>query len=95
MPKPEPPPTLPLDSYDAPLYSVGTWDIDQQAYTPQCGLTMPCINVPLATMRQVLRELRGMGYSCHRLRGSDGSHEFNDWSVLVERTDGRPFDGQR
>jgi len=78
-----------------PLYSIGTWDMDLQAYTPQKGLTVPCINVPLPTMRQVVRELRQMGYSCHRIRSSDGSHEMNDWSVLIERTDGREFDGQR
>lgn len=78
-----------------PLYSIGTWDTDRQAYTPQEGLTVPCINVPLATMRQVVRELRSMGYSCHRVRGADGEHWENDWTVLIERTDGKEFSGQR
>lgn len=78
-----------------PLYSIGTWCTEQQAYTPQEGLSVPCLNVPLATMRQVVRELRGMGYSCHRLRDADGSHEVNDSSVLIERTDGKEFDGRR
>lgn len=64
-------------------------------YTPQAGLTVPCVNVPLPTMRQVVRELRGMGYSCHRIRGRDMDHGDNDTSVLIERTDGRPFNGQR
>jgi hypothetical protein len=73
-----------------PLYSAGTWDMDAQAYTVQEGLTVPCINVPLNVLRRVLRELRGMGYRAHRLRDGDGSHDDNDWSVLVERTDGAP-----
>ena len=83
---------------NTPLYSIGTWDTDLQAYTPQIGVTVPCLNVPLATMREVLRQLRRMGYSCHRRRTSAGgewSHDDNDWSVLVERTDGKPFDGSR
>lgn len=79
----------------AALYSVGTWDAELEAYTPQVGLSVPCINVPLNVLRQILRELRAMGYSCHRFRDADGSHDDNDTSVLVERTDGRPFDGQR
>lgn len=77
-----------------PLYSIGTWDTDAQAYTPQEGLTVPCINVPLPVMRQVVRELRKMGYACHRYR-IDGEYDCNDWSVLIERTDGRWFDGRR
>lgn len=67
-----------------PVYSIGTYDMEVEAYTPQEGLTVPCVNVPLATMRQVLRELRGMGYDAQRIRGDD----CNDASVLVERTDG-------
>jgi hypothetical protein len=71
-----------------PLYSVGTWDTEKQAYTPQAGLTNPCINVSLSGMLCCLRELRRMGYSCHRKRDADGGHDENDWYVLVERTDG-------
>ena len=67
-----------------PLYSIGTWDTDLQAYTPQVG-TEPCINVPWRRLLQVMRLLRQDGYS----------HDSNDWSVLVERTDGQPFDGKR
>ncbi len=77
------------------LYSVGTWDTDTQAYTPQAGLTVPSVNVPWRTLLQVMRQLRGMGYSAHRRRDAAGEHEDNDWCVLVERTDGQPFDGRR
>ncbi len=79
---------------EQPLYSIGTWDMDSQAYTPQEGLTVPCLNVPLATMRQVVRELRGMGYTCHRVR-CDGEYWNNDTAVLIERTDGKQFNGAR
>jgi hypothetical protein len=69
-------------------YSIGTWDTDAQAYTPQEGLTVHCVNVPWRTLLQVMRELRLLGYSAHRTRDSDGEHGDNDWSVLVERTNG-------
>lgn len=69
-------------------YSVGTWDVDAQAYTPQVGLTVPCVNVPWRILLQVLRELRRMGYHAHRFRDERGDHDDNDWAVLVERTDG-------
>ena len=72
------------------LYSVGSWDTDIQAYSPQEGLSVPSFNVPLAVLVKIIRELRTMGYSCHRFRDADGGHEDNDWSVLIERTDGKP-----
>lgn len=72
----------------APLYSVATWDTDEQAYTPHGDL--PSINITLAELRQTLKTLRRGGYSCHRYRDADGSHDDNDWAVLVERTDGKP-----
>ena len=81
-----------------PLYSIGTWDTDLQAYTPQAGLTVPCLNVPWRILLEVLRQLRRMGYSCHRRRHwfcGEWSYDDNDWSVLVERTDGGPFNGRR
>lgn len=78
-----------------PLYSVGTWDTDEQAYLPQAGLTVPSQNVDRHGLRRVLKELRDMGYSAHRFRDSDGGHDDNDWSVLVERTDGAAMDGRR
>lgn len=77
------------------LYSVMTWDTDEQAYTPQAGMTVPSQNVPLSGLLAALRQLRSMGYSCHYRRDADGSHDDNDWSVLVERTDGALMDGKR
>lgn len=71
-----------------PLYSVGTWDCERQAYTPQRGLSVPAFNITLAQLRQAIRELRQMGYPCHRYRDEDGDYDDNDWAVLVERTDG-------
>jgi hypothetical protein len=79
----------------APLYSIGTWDTDLQAYTPQAGLTVPCLNVSWQIMLEVLRQLRKMGYTCHRRRDAAGEHDDNDWSVLVERTDGNDPEWQR
>jgi len=74
-----------------PLYSVGTWDTDRQAYTPQRRLSVPSFNMTLGQLRTALRELRAMGYSCHRYRDEDGDHWDTDTSVLVERTDGKPW----
>jgi len=71
-----------------PLYSVGTWDPHKQAYTPQRGLSVPSFNITQAQLRVALKELRGMGYAAHRRRDADGSHDDNDFFVLVERTDG-------
>lgn len=73
------------------LYSVGTWDTDKQRYTPQQGLTVPTFNITLLQLRQAIRDLRCLGYSVHRLRDSDGTHEDNDPSVMIERTDGKPW----
>ena len=78
-----------------PLYSVGTWNESEQAFTPQVGLTVPSQNVPWRTLLQILRELRQLGYSAHYRRDPDGDHDDNDACVLVERTNGRPLDGQR
>ena len=75
-----------------PLYSVGTWDMDLQAYTPQEGLTVPSQNVDIHGLRRALKELRRLGYSCHYC---SKRHWDNDCAVLVERTDGRPLDGRR
>ena len=70
-------------------YSIGVWDTDRQSYTPQRGLSVPSFNITVAQLRTALKELRKIGYACHRLRDSDGSHYDNDWRVLVERTDGK------
>lgn len=69
------------------LYSVGTWDTEVQAYTPQ---TDPAFNLTASQLRQALKELRRLGYTCHRVRSKGGGHDNNDWAVLVERTDGAP-----
>jgi|GEM_PF-5427521 len=71
-----------------PLYSITTWDYDKQAYTPQQGLSVPSLNVSWRQLLAAVRELRAMGYTCHRVRAADGSHDENDCAVLVERTDG-------
>jgi hypothetical protein len=72
-----------------PLYSIGTWDMDAQAYTPQVG-TSRTFNMTAADLRRAIHELRGMGYRAHRFRDANGSHDDNDWCVLIERTDGKP-----
>lgn len=74
-----------------PLYSVGTWDTDRQAFTPQPGLSVPSFNIPLQQLRQAIRDLRTLGYSAHRFRDADGSHEDNDAYVAIDRTDGKPW----
>jgi hypothetical protein len=72
-----------------PLYSVGTWDPDRSAFTPQRGLSVPSFNITKAQLRIAMRELRDMQYSVHRYRAADGSHHDNDSFVLIERTDGK------
>lgn len=72
-----------------PLYSVGTWDTDKQAYTPQRGLSVPSFNITREQLRIAMKELRAMHYSCHRYRASNGTYDDNDWCVLIERTDGK------
>lgn len=69
-----------------PLYSVGTWDADAEAYTPQTGV--PAFNLTLAELRRSLKALKDCGYSCHRTRGPNGDYDDNDVYVLVERTYG-------
>lgn len=72
-----------------PLYSVGTWCVVRNAFTVQDGLSVPSLNVPLWTVRQVLRELRLMGYTAHRFGGRDAWPYDSDPMVVVERTDGQ------
>lgn len=45
------------------LYSVGTWDMDRQAYTPQYGLTVPSFNITLAQLRQAGPRTEAAGLS--------------------------------
>lgn len=69
-----------------PRYSIGTYDYDLSAYTPQIGAGRS-INVSLKQLRRVLKKLRTMGYSAHRV-GNDRDGRDSDPDVLVERTDG-------
>lgn len=68
-----------------PLYSIGTWDMDEQAYSPHDGV--PAFNLTIHELRRSMRMLRNYGYSCHRYRNEDGGHDDNDFAVLIERTD--------
>jgi hypothetical protein len=70
-----------------PLYSIGTWDTDAQAYTPQIGVDKS-FNLTVSELRQAMKRLKYLGYSCHRRGNMFTGHEDNDWMVLVERTDG-------
>jgi hypothetical protein len=75
-------------------YSVRTWDTDEQAYTPQAGLSLPWRGLTLWQLKVALKELREFGYSAHRYRCENGGHEDNDPMVLVERDD-EETDGTR
>lgn len=70
-------------------YSVGTWDTEEQAFTPQAGIDASWHNMTRGQLRQYLKALRNHGYSVHRLRDRNGDHDESDPSVLVERTDGQ------
>jgi hypothetical protein len=69
------------------LYSVGTWDTEKQAYSPQAGMKT-CINITRDVLRIRIRALRCMGYTCHRRGNVRDGHDDNDTMVLIERTDG-------
>ncbi len=71
-----------------PLYSITTWDYEKQAFTAQEGLSVPSINVSWRGLLAAVRELKALGYSCHRVRASDGTHDDNDCAVMIERVDG-------
>jgi hypothetical protein len=71
------------------LYSIGTWDMDLQAFTPQSGLKN-CMNISRDVLKTRMRALRCMGYSVHRRGNIHDGHDDNDTSVLIERTDGKP-----
>lgn len=70
-----------------PLYSIGTYDMETQSFSPQDGV--PAFNLTLWQLKESMRMLRAWGYSCHRWRDEDGGHRESDPSVYVERTDGR------
>ena len=67
------------------VYSIRTWDMEAQEYTPQNGV--PCDGLTLWQLRASMRLLRSIGYSCHRLRDPDGGHDDNDAWVKIERSD--------
>ncbi len=74
-----------------PRYSIGTWDTEAQGFTPHPGLK--AFNLTRTELVEVMRELRGYGYTCHRIRERDqhGVHTDetdSDVLVLIERTDG-------
>ena len=72
---------------DIARYSIGTWDTELQAYTPQHGVS--CFYLSRAELRQSIAQLRRLGYSAHRRGNTRDGHDDNDWAVLIERTDGR------
>jgi len=72
-----------------PLYSVATWDADRNSYTPQRGLSVHSFNITWRQLVIAVRELKQMGYTAHRVRDIDSNYDDNDWSVLIERTDGK------
>jgi hypothetical protein len=70
------------------IYSIGTWDTEVQAFTPQDGLTVPSLNIEKSVLREALRQLRREhGYPGYRFRDENGDYH-SDWAVLIERTDG-------
>ena len=71
-----------------PLYSVGTWDCEEQSYTPY-DLDHPAYNITRKELKEAIRRLRGWGYTVHRYGNCDTGHDDNDWAVLIERTDGK------
>ena len=75
-------------------YSIRTWDMDLQAFTPQEGLSLPWEGLTLWQLKAALKELKDCGYQCHRRRDATGCYDNNDVSVLVERSD-EQTDGTR
>lgn len=58
-----------------PLYYVFTWEMEIEKFTPQIGV--PCGPHSLQRLKEAMKKLRTMGYSCHRFRDADGSHDDN------------------
>lgn len=75
-----------------PLYSIGTWDTDEQAFRPHPAC--PKLNQTRAELVESMRILQQYGYTCHRYGNTrheeDGGLRDSDPSVLIERTDGKP-----
>ena len=73
-----------------PLYSIGTWDTSKQCFSPHPGL--PAYNLTREKLVAVIRRLRKINYSCHRIRERvnlvhTGDVD-SDPSVIIQRTDG-------
>jgi hypothetical protein len=75
-------------SPSTPLYMITTWDYERPAFTTQQGLSVPTTNVSWRGLLAAVRELKAIGYSCHRVRAADGTHDDNDCAVMIERVDG-------
>ena len=71
-----------------PLYSIGTWDTELQAFAPHDGV--PAFNLTRRQLVASMRMLQATGwYTCHRF-GNTHSDDLrdSDTSVMIERTDG-------
>jgi hypothetical protein len=75
--------------YSDALYSIGVWDMDEQAFTAPDFLPMATMNISRGKLRAAMHLLRDRGFSVHRFRDADGSHDDNDPQVMIERTGGR------
>ena len=75
-------------------YSVRTWDTDEQRYTPATWIISEWEGLTIWQLKSAICELRKAGYSAHRIRDADGTHDDNDWELLVERDD-KQTDGIR
>jgi len=70
-----------------PLYSIGTWDVEEQSYLPHPGFR--CINITRKQLVIVMRQLQQRGYTCHRYGNTTQDIRDSDTAVLIERTDGK------
>jgi hypothetical protein len=68
-------------------YRIRTWDPNRETYTPQRGIGRSS-NLTLWQLRERMKDLRRIGFSCHRVRLSCGEH-IGDAEVLIERDDSR------
>ena len=70
------------------LYSIGTFDTNTQSFSPQ--ESVPAFNLTRNELVASMRMLQDRGYPCHRY-GNSSTDDIrdSDWSVLIERTDGK------
>ena len=71
---------------EEPFYSIGTWDVILQAFTPH--YEVPAFNLTRAELVKSIRLLRGHGYLVDRTGNTASGHDNNDTNVIIERTDG-------